>query len=247
MSQVNFEKSISIVCQDVSLVDLNLGELDAYSQIPFKSLQAQRFELGMDYYICLIKEGDHTHLFDAAQFIEHCVREHKVIKNPNTNLPIKDLEIRVSSRTHPGFRLYMKGEKALKTPNHLPILWNDPSQSLDHRLGFKYLYGKAFEEHDLEKSIQVYQEAAREGSTAAKIKLGILYSQLRRKESAIRYFCEAIRAEDISTQNILFCSQRLERYGQSQLVFEGYSLAASRGNAEALRKVQSLRTLSGSF
>ena len=89
--------------------DINLYEIDIYTQTSFQELQKQRFELDMDYYICVVEEGEHTYQFDAYQFMRSFSRDNHM-KNPLTNHPIEDFSVYFSSKENPAFLFYQKKE-----------------------------------------------------------------------------------------------------------------------------------------
>lgn len=216
---------------------INLKETDVYTLDSFETLQDQRFREGMDYYICMVTQGNRTYLVDASNFVKHCIKARKIVNNPVTNLPVEALEVYVSSKEKPDFKLYMKGEEVLNAPNHLPILWSDPSRKKEHRLVFMLDYGKHFETSDLEKTIQVYEQAAEQGSALAKLRLGILYSKQGQKQTAVSFFNSAASAKDISVQNILFCAQSLQKLQENKSTFKAYKLAACKGNLIGIGEV----------
>ena len=221
---------------------INLKETDVYTLESFETLQSQRFRESMDYYICVITQGNRTYLVDASNFVKHCIRKKAIVNNPVTNLPFEMLEVYVSSQENPDFKLYMRGEETLKAPNHLPILWSDPSRKKEQRLVFMLDYGKYFETSDLEKTIQIYEQAAEQGSGLAKLRLGILYSKQGQKQAAARFFNSAASAKDISVQNILFCAQSLQKLQENKATFKAYEFAACKGSfigiAEVIQRLE---------
>lgn len=115
--------------------DFNLSQIDAsYTLDSFQCLQEERFKAGFDYYLCVIDEDSHEFLFDASQFVEHFIRKGSMITNPQTRAAVSNLQVYVSSKEDPRFRLAMTQEEIIKKPNHLPICWNDPSFKLSERL-----------------------------------------------------------------------------------------------------------------
>lgn len=187
-------------------IKLNLHTQAPYIGRNLDELQAERFQQGMPYYVCVIKTRGKTHLYDAAQLIEACIENNSLI---NTAIKDRNIRVLVSSRDAPDFRLYKQGREVLKAPNHFPVLWNDPSRPKEHRLGFKYLYAKSLERQDPMEAVRLYRDAATEGSTAAKVKLGVLYFDSGEMGAAREYFLQALESDDISNQNALFCKQQL--------------------------------------
>lgn len=209
-------------------------EIDIYSQSSLQEIQDQRFEKNLDLYICVVREGENAYFFEASGFMENCVKNHSVIKNPFTRNVIEDFEIYVSSEKHPDFQLYMRKEEFTTPPNHLPVHWNDLSLTKSDRLGLMIRYAKHFESTDMEKAIETYEMAAEKGSTAAKLRLATLYSDRNDKDLAVKWLSESVITEDISTSNIYACARRLGKFQVPKLAFDAYVILANRGNQYGL-------------
>lgn len=80
--------SISPTIEFKALAD----EIDIYSQDTLQELQDQRFKIGLDLYICVVKEGEKAFYFDASTFMEHCIRDHGIIDNPLPEILLKILK-----------------------------------------------------------------------------------------------------------------------------------------------------------
>lgn len=210
--------------------DINLKEIDIYSLSSFEVIQYQRFEAGMSYYICLVKENGKTYLFDASRFIENCVISGTVIKNPLTQQTIETFEIHVSSKEAPEFKLYMTKEDVTKPPNHLPILWSDTSRELSNRFDLMLAYGKAFETQDLQKTLLVYEDAAAAGCSEAMLRLVTKYMGLDQKENAIKWLHKSLNSLYLRVQDLFFCAHVFEDYQDKKMAFKAYKLAAEKKN-----------------
>ena len=215
------------ICSGYNSV-INLTEIDPYTRSIFKELQDQRFSKGMDYYICVVKQNGRSYLFDASRFMEDCYRNQPV--NPITKQAVEDFEVYVSSPDSPDFQLYMKKEEIFSPPNHLPVHWNDPSVEKTDRLAFMVEYAGHLESRNLEKALEIYQKAAKAGSTNAKLRLAQLYFDRGDQESAIKWLGECLDAQDISTSNVFFCGRLLGKCDAHALAFKAYVISARRGN-----------------
>ncbi|QVL57515.1 MAG: sel1 repeat family protein [Simkaniaceae bacterium] len=215
-------------------IDLNMEtigeEIDIYSQSSLQELQDQSFANDLDLYICVVREGENAYFFEASGFMENCIKDHAVIKNPFTRRTIENFEIYVSSEKHPDFQLYMRMEEFTKTPNHLPVHWNDHSLSKSDRLGLMMRYAKHFESTDMEKAIETYEMAAEKGSTAAKLRLATLYSERKERDLAIKWLCQSVIAEDITTSNVYACARNLGKFQAPKSALVAYTILADRGN-----------------
>ena len=217
--------------------DLDLEQIDIYTQESFKTLQSQRFEAGASYYICVVKQDINTYLFDAAQFIENCVRGHKVIENPLNRQPIEDLKVLVSSKDSPEFKLFMTREEVTTPPNHLFIFWSDTSRELKKRFHFMLTYGKWFEDSDIKKTLQIYLEVAHLGSSEAMIRLVNKYKALSKKDEAFKWLHKLLNQKDLEIEDLFFCAHNLEDFGDDKMAFQAYKLAAERKNMIGLGEV----------
>ncbi|MCB1073243.1 MAG: hypothetical protein KDK96_09120 [Chlamydiia bacterium] len=225
--------SISPTMEFKALAD----EIDIYSQDTLQELQDQRFKIGLDLYICVVKEGEKAFYFDASTFMEHCIRDHGIIDNPFTRNPIENFEIYVSTQSDPDFKLVMRKAEAIEQPNYFPVYWNDSSLSKSDRLIFMTRYAKHFESTDLEKALAVYKLAAERGSTAAKLRLACIYSERNERESAVQWLSASVQDPDTTTHNLFACAKKLTQLQVPKLAFEAYVLMANRGNQYGLGAV----------
>ena len=207
-------------------------EQDIYSQETLQTLQSQRFELGLDLYICVVKKGGRAFYFDASKFMEHCIQNDRVIYNPLTREPINTFEIYISTQAHPDFQLAMTRKEALEKPNFYPVYWNDSDLPLESRLSFMMLYARHFESTDLEEALRVYKLAAERGSLNAKIRLATHYSdEAPDQTQAVKYLKACIKEEkDVTTTNIYALGRRLARFQEPQWAFRAFKIMADRGN-----------------
>ena len=214
-----------------------MKETDIYSLSTLQELRDQRFSLGFKFYVFVLKESNRTYLFDASKYIENCIRNHGLIRNPYTRTPTTDFEIHVSSKETPDFQLYMTKEALLTYPNHLPIHWNDPDVPLQDRLSLMVKYAQFFEKTHPLQALETYTEAAAAGSTYAKVWLAQKYSKEDNKDLAVKYLKECLETEDLSTSNLLACATLLRKFHEFPLALEAYILAAKRGNLSAIASV----------
>lgn len=207
-------------------------EQDIYSLETLQSLQDQRFELGLDLYICVVKEGDRAFYFDASKFMENCIRDHGIIDNPLTRKTIETFEIYISTQAHPDFQLAMTKDEALEKPNFYPVYWNDSALSLESRLSFMMLYAKHFESTDLDRALRIYKLAAERGSLDAKIRLATHYSdEAPERTEAVKYLKACVEEEKgITTTNLYAFGRRLAQFQESQWSFRAFKIMADRGN-----------------
>ncbi|MGH2613561.1 MAG: hypothetical protein ACRDFB_11015, partial [Rhabdochlamydiaceae bacterium] len=210
---------------------LNLKEQDTYTMSLFEELQQQCFAENMDYYICVVRQNDRNYLFDASKFIEHCIREQKIVVNPLTQQSIENFEIYVSSKEAPDFKLYMQGKEVMTPPNHLPILWSDASREPSERLSLMQAYCNSFENKDIQKIIEIYKKAAALGSAEAKLKLVKAYAKTGQKESI------SLSLLNPSIKELFVCAYQAEDDQDDTTAFKAYKLAANRGNLIGLVEV----------
>lgn len=217
--------------------DLDLEQIDIYTQEPLKTLQGQRFEAGLPYYVCLVKQDKNTYLFDASKFIENCVRGYKVIENPLNRQPIQDLKVLVSSRESTEFKLFMTREEVTTPPNHLPIFWSDTSRELKKRFHYMLTYGKSFEGSDIKKALQIYLKVAKLGSSEAMIRLVNKYKALGKKEEALIWLHRLLNQKDLEIEDLFFCAHNFEDFGEDKIAFQAFKQAALRKNMIGLGEV----------
>ncbi|MCB1109854.1 MAG: sel1 repeat family protein [Chlamydiia bacterium] len=217
--------------------NFNLESVDIYSQDTLQSLQEERFASGLDYYICVINENDYEFLFDASNFFEQCIRDHKIISNPLSNREVSDLQVFVASQSHPEFKLALTQEELIKHPNHLPIYWNDPSFPLAERLQFMVNYARHYRPLDPDKAIPIYEIAAEEGSLPACLDLVMHYMKIKDRENSIKYLKACIEHVDISPQNLRICAKKFIQLEEKEFAFKAYSLAAHKGDSDSIRAI----------
>ena len=221
----------------MSISESKLKETEIYSLSTLQELRDQRFRLGFKFYVFVLKESNRTYLFDASKYIENCIRNRGLIRNPYTRIPTTDFEIHVSTMESPDFQLYMTKETLLTYPNHLPIHWNDPDVPLQDRLSLMVKYAQFFERTHPHQALQTYIEAAAAGSTYAKVWLAQKYSKENNKELAVKYLKDCLEVEDLSTSNLLACATLLRKFQEFPLALEAYTLAAKRGDRSAIASV----------
>ena len=209
-------------------------EIDIYSQSTLQELQDQRFEEGLDLYICVVRENEKAFYFDASKFMEICIRNHGIIDNPFNRNSIDDFEIYVSTQSHPNFKFVMSKAKAVQNPNFYPIYWNDSNLSKTDRFIFMTRYAKHFEGTDLDKALAIYKLAAERGSTAAKLRLATIYAERNESASAVQWLSACVQDPDTSTENIYACARILTRFKAPELAFNAYVIMADRGNQYGL-------------
>lgn len=217
--------------------DLDLEQKDIYTQETFEDLQSQRFKAGAYCFICSVKDSSGSYLFDASQFIENCVRKHKVIENPLNRQPVLDFQVLVSSQDCPVFKLFMTREQVTTPPNHLPIFWNDTSRPLDKRFHYMLTYGKHFETSDIKKTLQIYQEVAELGSTEAVIRLVEKYKSLGKRDEALKWLERLLGQKDITTEDLFYCAHNFEDFEEDQIALKAFKRAAERKNMIGLGEV----------
>ena len=191
----------------------------------------------MNYFICIVRQNENTYLFDASNFIENCIRYHGVIDNPFTRQPIGNFEIFVSSKEAPEFKLHMTREEVITPPNHLPILWSDPSRERSDCFIFMLKYGKHFETKDIDRTIQVYEEAAKMGCSEAMLRLVSKYKILGQKEFAIAWLRKCLSCLELRIKDVFFCAHNFESFQDHQGAFKAYKLAAEKRNMIGLGEV----------
>lgn len=125
--------------QAVRASKLELKEIDLNEQDPFRlenlsQIQKSRFEKSLEFYVCAVKEGEKTFIFEGSTFIEAFLRNGKKLQNPLTRNTIEKFEVLVSTSEKPAFDHFMLQDEVLDYPNYLPILWSDPDR-LDSQLG----------------------------------------------------------------------------------------------------------------
>ena len=217
--------------------DLDLEQTDSYTLETFKELQSQRFKAGAYCFICIVEDSAKPHLFDASRFIENCVLEHEVIKNPLNRQPVRDLKVLVSSKDSPVFKLFMTREEVTTPPNHLPIFWNDTSKPLDKRFHYMLTYGKHFETKKKEKTLQIYQEVAELGSIEAMKRLVDKYKSRGQKGEALKWLEHLLGQKDIRTEDLFYCAHNFEDFGDDQMALKAFKRAAERQNMIGLGEV----------
>jgi len=224
--------------ESVYYKNINKEELDVYSQCAFQVLQQERFEKGMDYHICMIQQEGSTYLFDASMFIEDCIMNQTVIKNPLTRTPITNLSILVSSKKDVDFKLLMSQKEVTTPPNHLPILWNDTRRSLAERIDYLLEYAKFFESQDIEKTLQAYEKAASMGGHEAMLRLVRIYQSMGKNELAMVHLKEALNYHsELAVKDIFYCAHRAEGYSDKETAFRAYQCAAQKKNMIGIGEV----------
>lgn len=217
--------------------NINLKEIDIYTQTTFEELQYQRFMKFLEYHICVVRQNEKTYLFDALKFIEDCIHNQKVVNNPLTKEPIKDFDILVSTKESPEFKLYMKKDEVLKHPNHYPIAWNSPSINKVDRLFFKYQYARYLESKNLQSSIALYQKAIEEGDLSSRLRLVKIYQEEGNKTQAISLLHDSLEVPDIAIQNLIFCGDTLKDCDDLPGAFKAYHIAATRKSLYGIGEV----------
>ncbi len=210
--------------------DINLCEIDIYTQVSFQELQKQRFELDMDYYICIVEEGGHTYQFDAYQFMRSFSRDNDM-HNPLTNRPIEDFSVYFSSKENPEFIFYDKKENILNNCNSFPLYWNEPRCSLENRIVFLLQYGEKNEGIDEQKAIKAYEKAHTLGSINAKMNIANYYKKKSDIDSYLFWAEKLVTEVSLpSIQNVLFCASEFRNHNRSDKAYGYYLMAAEANN-----------------
>jgi len=215
---------------------IDLIEIDPYTTESFQALQNERFENGSSYYICVVKEGDKTYLFDAELFILDCVKAgNQIVANPLNRNPIEYFEIYVSSPDEPRFKFYMDPE-ALKPENRIPIFLTDSGFSEADRRFLIETRADKLKDQNKTAAKRLYQIASEMGSLSAKLSLAILYVKEGNKEEAIQIFslCLEKEVDKITVHNILLSAKILWDLGAYNLAVKSYRVAAERGSQYGL-------------
>lgn len=223
--------------KDLTLKELDLNQVDIYTQESFKDLQNQSFKEGLVYLICQVTDDVSSYFFDASKFVEHCIHDGKITENPLTRLAIRDIKIFASSKEDPLFKLVMTQEEVCTPPNHLPILWNDPSRPLDKRFHYKLTYGKFFEEKEIEKTLHIYHEVAELGSLEAMIRLVEKYKSLGKRDETLKWLATLVEQKEITTKDLFYCAHNFEDMGEKERALKAYQYAAARRNMIGIGEV----------
>ncbi|MCP5504287.1 MAG: hypothetical protein H7A41_03950 [Chlamydiales bacterium] len=214
-------------------IDVDLEEKDPYTFESFEELQNQRFEAGMDYYICLVQQGDKSYLFDAERFVFDCIKNgEEIILNPLTREPIENFYIYVSIPSTPRFTFYMDKD-ILVRENRLPIFYNNPhALTPDQRFLLECHARNLKKKNQLEEAKKFYSLAAKMGSTTAKVSLSQIYSHEGNREQVLHYLSECLESEaDTMDANSLFVSALLLWKHQAyELSIKAYTLSAEKGS-----------------
>ncbi len=137
------------------------------------------------------------------------------MKNPLTNLPIRDFSIYKSSECGSRFRFYANKKEILKNCNFFPIVWSHPDCSVQNQIALMLRYADAHREVDPQKSIKTYEKAHKIGSLDARVGLFEVHKKLGDTDKSLFWAERTVnQVDNPSLQNIFFCASEFRKAGR---------------------------------
>ena len=126
-------------------IKINLLQKDIYHLEPLYKIKEERFERGLDFYVCVVTEGKHSFCFEGSRFVEKFLKKRSSFLNPLTKNLVHDFEVFKFKKCHDKPLLWSNKSKTLQPLSHLPIFISDHTKSNEERgraycfLGREYL------------------------------------------------------------------------------------------------------------
>lgn len=230
-----------------SAENLDLQERDIYSQDSLGTIQCERFECKLGFYVCVVEEEKKLFTFEGSRFIEAFVRKcqrGEILLHPTTRAPIRSFKVFKYTSQNPSPILFqvLDVELMKSRMRFLPILCDDHTRTNQERGKFYFMMAECYrigEGCDKDPHLQIShcRMAAVLGFEDAKYNLSHYLKEQGNTKESLYWILQYWKNKDITAKGCLQVAFALEDCHLFNAALMFYERAACLGNPYSIGKV----------